>query len=414
MNMIELVTKYLPILDEQYQLLSKTSILDIPREFMQATGDAKKIRLAKLTLEGLADYSRSGGFVNGDVSLEWEEHTFTIDRGRSFQVDHLDNVESMGMAFGRISGEFGRLHVVPETDAYRFAKYATKAGTKAFGVLTASTVIKAINQAALIMDEAEIPEEGRILFVSNACYKLMTEDTSISKYLVLTPSPMDVNTKFMTYNDMRIVKVPQRRFMSAISLNADGGFQPTATAANLHFMMIHPSCLAQMKKYSVSRIWAPNKALAAGVDGVNPDADAWKFDFRMYHDAWVLDNKTKGIYAYIDDGTSTITIATTPADAGTAVAAATATIVVTFEEAVKTIGGAVVDNAYAAANITIRDQDGDLRPFAAVVNAGKTTATLTPTDAFDAGIYEITVKDGAFTDGDGNFVAGFTSTITLT
>ena len=32
-------------------------------------------------------------------------------------------------------------------------------------------------------------------------------------------------------------------------------------------------------------------------DGVNPSADAWKFDFRTYHDAWVLENKMYGIAA---------------------------------------------------------------------------------------------------------------------
>ena len=128
-NMIELVTKYLPVLDAQYKMESRSAILDVAPEFVQATRDAKKIKIAKVRVDGLADYSRNAGFVAGTTDLTWEEREFTQDRGRAIQVDDMDNEETFGMAFGRLAGTFQREKVIPEIDAYRFASYYQKAAT---------------------------------------------------------------------------------------------------------------------------------------------------------------------------------------------------------------------------------------------------------------------------------------------
>ena len=40
----------------------------------------------------------------------------------------MDNIESAGIAFGRLSGEFLRTKVVPELDAWRLASYAQISG----------------------------------------------------------------------------------------------------------------------------------------------------------------------------------------------------------------------------------------------------------------------------------------------
>ena len=42
-------------------------------------------------------------------------------------------------------------------------------------------------------------------------------------------------------------------------------------------------------KLNVAKIFSPDE---------NQNKDAWQFDFRLYHDTFVLDNKVKGIYAH--------------------------------------------------------------------------------------------------------------------
>lgn len=304
-NVIELVTKFLPVLDEQYKVESRSAVLDIAPEFVQMTRDAKKVKIAKMRVDGLANYDRNSGFTVGYADLTWEEHEFTQDRGRSIQIDDMDNEETFGLAFGRLAGEFQRTQVIPEIDAYRFAKYYSKAGYKKTIDTAADSVLEWIDDVDEKMDNAEIPEEGRLLFVNPTIFKLMMNDDKLSKSISVEGSEgKTANRRIINYNTHPVYKVPQNRFYTEITLNdgktggqTAGGYTKAGAAADIGIMMIHRNSVIQLAKRRIARVWAPTKEQAAGTDGVNPNADAWKFDYRVYHDAWVLDNKVNGIAA---------------------------------------------------------------------------------------------------------------------
>lgn len=115
-NSIALAQKYEPILDEVYKAASKSAILDTANSNISFIG-ANVVKIPKMTLSGLADYSRNVGFVQGAETLTWETLTLSKDRGVSFTVDAMDDEETLGTAFGRVAGEFVRVHEVPELDA---------------------------------------------------------------------------------------------------------------------------------------------------------------------------------------------------------------------------------------------------------------------------------------------------------
>lgn len=312
-NVIELVNKYLPILDEQYRMESKSAILDTPAEFVQQTREAKKIKIAKIGVDGLADYSRQNGFTTGSMDLTWEEHEYRIDRGRALQVDALDNTETFGLAWGRLAGTFQREKVVPEMDAYRFAQYYQKAGIKLEAELTYDNPFKIIDDIVAIQDDAEVPEDGKILFCNPTVYKYFINDATIGKYLAIDDNVTKaLNKKIYSYNGIPIIKVPTARFYTEIELlkgdgsSSAGGYKMAAGATAIGFMIISKSAVIQVSKRAISRFWAPTRAEmdANSADGVNPNADAWKFDFRAYHDAWVLDEKYSGIAAVTIKNTS--------------------------------------------------------------------------------------------------------------
>ena len=123
-NTIALAMQYVPLLDEVYKLASVTSILDGAPELVRQGANADEMIIPKMSMEGLADYSRNSGYVDGDVTLTNETVKCNFDRGRSFTVDAMDNIETAGIAFGRLAGEFIRTKVAPEIDAFRFASYA--------------------------------------------------------------------------------------------------------------------------------------------------------------------------------------------------------------------------------------------------------------------------------------------------
>lgn len=286
----------MPILDEVYKASSKTSILDTANERVRFIG-SDTVNLYTMSLDGLGNYSRNAGFVTGSVTGGWEPYKLTQDRGRSFMVDVMDNDETMGMAFGTLAGEFIRTQVTPEIDAYRFAKYAgtsgISSGTPADITVGTTDVPSLIQEAETIMGDDEVPEEGRILFISETAYAGLKD--KITRYV--QNGERGIETAIDYYDGMRVIKVPKGRFNTGITLNdglsageTKGGFTvPASTSYPINFMIIHPSAVVQIAKHVVPRIFSPQ---------VNQSADAWKFDYRIYHDAFVEDNKVAGIYLH--------------------------------------------------------------------------------------------------------------------
>ena len=127
-NNIALAKKYVDLLDEVYRVNALTSILDSDMSLSRAGANTNEIVIPKISMDGLADYSRNSGYVSGDVALSWETVKFNYERGRMFTVDVMDDEETQNVAFGRLAGEFMRNKVVPEIDAFRFAQYAGTAG----------------------------------------------------------------------------------------------------------------------------------------------------------------------------------------------------------------------------------------------------------------------------------------------
>ena len=127
-NTLARFKKYTDKLDEVYQNAAVTAVLDGDGALVQMGANAGEMVIPKISMDGLADYSRSGGYVAGDVTLSSETVQFHYDRGRVFTVDAMDDEETAGVAFGRLAGEFVRTRVAPEMDAFRFAAYASHSG----------------------------------------------------------------------------------------------------------------------------------------------------------------------------------------------------------------------------------------------------------------------------------------------
>lgn len=282
-NNIQLFQKYIALLDEVYKQASKSSILDGDASLVQAGKNANEIIIPKMTLDGLADYSRNSGYVKGDVTLTYETVKFNYDRGRKFVVDAMDDEETAGIAFGKLSSEFIRTKVVPEMDAFRFATYAGLEGIgKTTGTLAdGAAVITALRAAANKMDEDEVPSEQRALFITPTLRGMIDDlDTSKSK---------EVLSKFSS-----VVEVPQSRFNTEIELldgttsgEEIGGFR--ATGSDINFMVVHTPAILQYPKHTVNKIITPE---------ANQDSDGWMFFYRAYGLADAYENKVAGIYVH--------------------------------------------------------------------------------------------------------------------
>ena len=284
-NAITTIQKYIPLLDQVYAVASCSAILDTPNALVRETADAKTVLIAETSMSGLGDYSRADGFETGDLSLTWKSYTFEHDRGRSFHIDAMDDAETMGLAFGSLASEFIRTKVTPEIDAVRFAKYATNAGETVSAVLTNKTAVTAIATAEVAMEEKEVSLENCVLFTTPTVYGYVKDDTDHFQR-TLTPSE-NPNRNFGSFDGMPIVKVPQTRFYTAVTLS--DGFAKAEGAQDINFMVIDRASVIQLIKHGKIRVFDPD---------TNQSADAYKVDYRVYHDAWVLNNKKNGIYCH--------------------------------------------------------------------------------------------------------------------
>lgn len=286
-NAITKFKTYIALLDEVYKQAALTNDLDCDPTLVKAGANANEIIIPKMNMDGLADYSRNSGYVKGDVTLTNETVTFNYDRGRKFSVENMDNAETAGVAFGRLSSEFIRTKVAPEQDAFRFATYAGTTGISkvAAGATLAdgNAVLTALIAAQNKMDEDEVSPENRILYITPTLYNL-----AINVDLTKSKAVLDGFAK--------VVKVPQSRFYTAIDLadgstegETAGGYKKATGAKDINFMIIQKLAVIQYPKHTVNKVVSPEE---------NQTDDSWMFFFRAYGLADVYENKAAGIYLH--------------------------------------------------------------------------------------------------------------------
>lgn len=284
-NTIQKFKKYVVgLLDEVYKNASKTAILDGAPELASQGANADELIIPKIDMDGLGDYDRNSGYTQGDVTFTNETVKCNFDRGRMFTVDNVDNMDTAGMAFGRLSGEFIRTKVVPELDAFRFATYAATSGADitahSGSYADGEAVRKAIAAKNDAMTDAEVPAEGRVLFINPVLNGMIRDmDTTKSKELL---------AKFAA-----VVEVPQARFYTAIEQldgksegQKKGGFKKIDSGFNLNFLIVEKSAVIQYQKHVAPKTVTPEQ---------NQDADAYKFGYRNVGIADTYENKAAGI-----------------------------------------------------------------------------------------------------------------------
>lgn len=288
---IALAQKFQPILDEVYKAASLTARMDAQTKPVDFAG-ANVVKVFKTNPIGLGTYSRVSGYPAGQVVGAWETMTLSVERGRAFVIDRMDDEETLGMAFGTLVSEFIRTEVAPELDAYRFAKYAGTSGiqTVAGATLDANSILTAIDAAKLALDQNEVPREGRLLYISDACLNLL--EGKVSRFLA---NENAVDRTVNRFDGMEVIMVPQTRFYTEVTLDAGatvdaGGYSKTSsTGKDVNFMIIHPSSVLQVTKHAALKVFTPDD---------NQTSDGYLVQYRIYHDAFVYDNKVKGIYLH--------------------------------------------------------------------------------------------------------------------
>lgn len=271
---IDLATKFQPYTDEQFSAESKKALLT--NQDFDWTG-AHTVKVYKITTSAMNDYGRSGpedgnwsryGAVAA-LDATTEEFTLTKDRSFTFAIDKLDTDETaQQLAAASALARQNREVVIPEVDTYTYGIMCANAGNKPAAVaLTADNIYVEILAASQALDDAEVPEAGRVLVVTPAIYVLMKKCKDIT---METDVGNDLRLKGVIgiLDGMTVQKIPANR------LPADFGF-----------MAAHPcACVAPVKLEDYTIHENPPGISGSLVEG------------RIVYGAFVLENKAKAIY----------------------------------------------------------------------------------------------------------------------
>ena len=271
---IDLVTKFLPYVDEMFSTESKKSLLT--NQDFEWTG-AHTVKVYKITTAPMNDYNRSGtagenwsryGAVSS-LDATTEEFTLKKDRSFTFAIDKLDQDETGNqLAAATALARQTREVVIPEVDKYTYGVMCTNAGKKPTATtLTADNLYTEILKASQALDDAEAPETSRVLVVSPAVYVLMKQCKDI---VMETDIGNDLRLKGVIgmLDGANVLKVPANRLPE-----------------NFGFLLAHPSATV-----------APTKLEDYKAHENPPGISGSLVEGRICYDAFVLDNKKKALY----------------------------------------------------------------------------------------------------------------------
>ena len=277
---IELVEKYLPYVDEQFTEESK-------KEYLTNTdfsfSGAKTVKVYKISTGSMQDYGRIQKGNNTQLASRYgtieelnavtQTMTLSKDRSFTFAIDRLDEDETgdtleAASALARQMREV----VIPEVDTYVLGKMSAGAGIKPEALGAEENIYDAIFEDGAALDEADVPETGRILVVTPATLlRMKTCKDNNGRYQEMINAVLDEDKKKIGFvgniDGMDVLKVSAKRLPEKFGC-----------------MIAHPcATVATVKLESYTTPKDPPGISGSLVEG------------RIVYDAFVLDNKKKAI-----------------------------------------------------------------------------------------------------------------------
>ena len=304
-NTLATATLFMNTLDKVAVREATTGWMDANAGQVIYNGGAE-VKIPKISVQGMGDYDRDNGYQQGGVTLEYQTRRMTQDRGRKFQLDPVDiNENNFVTTAAAVMGEFQRVFVVPEIDAYRISKIASetitanKAGMVAYGYTPGATGTSALRKLKEGIKAIRELYNGPLVVQATPDFILELELELAGKITTVTFSKDGIDTAVPSVDGVPIVSTPSNRMHTAITVydgatagQEQGGYVKGSTAKDINFFICPRTTPIAVTKQDIMRIFDPT---------INQKLNAWQMDYRRFHDIWVLDNKLDSIYLSIKD-----------------------------------------------------------------------------------------------------------------
>ncbi|EMK4683297.1 TPA: hypothetical protein LEO61_001814 [Listeria monocytogenes] len=252
--------------------------------------DAKTFKIQTITTTGLKPHTRNKGYNEGSASNENTAYTITFDRDVEFFVDVMD-VDETGQALtaANVTKEFNSRHSAPEVDAYRFSKLATEAKKNGYSTaetITEENVFRTLKAA--IRKVKKYGTQNLVMYVSvdvMAALELSKDFTRTISNQNIGPSSLE--TRVTGIDGVKLVEIEaEDRFYDTFDFT--DGYKPAAGAKKLNFLLVNKGSVVGGTKHASIYLHAP---------GSVGQGDGWLYQYRVYHDIFVLDQQKDGVIA---------------------------------------------------------------------------------------------------------------------
>lgn len=302
-NNLQYATTFQTELDKAAVEQATSGWMELNDKLVKYNGGAE-VKIPKLDMDGLADYDRQTGFVEGAVDLSWQTKTMTMDRGRQFTFDEQEvNDTNFVLTASSVMGEFQRTKVIPEIDAYRYSTLAALAAAKDRAVYgytpEEATVLKKLYADLAAVQDVVGDDTPLIVTMATPVAALFDLNTTLAKSIsVVDFKQGDVTLKVKSINGQHpLIRVGSGRMKTSYLFNdgttsgqAKGGFAPADDAQDINWIICPRNAPIAVSRTDKVRIFDPE---------TYQKKRAWAVDYRKYHDLWVLDNQMNAILVNI-------------------------------------------------------------------------------------------------------------------
>lgn len=259
----------------------------------------REIKIPTISTDGLGNYDRNSGYPKGKVALTYQTKIMNMDRGIEFLLDRIDVDESGFIATASATmSVFQSENVIPEIDAYRYStlyKLINGAGKTDIYTPDKSTIISQLKSDIAAVRDVCGAADLIIIMSIPVADKLSSGDEFQRSINVSSFKQGEVNTDVLSLNGIPIISVPSARLKTAYTFKtgaSEFGFTPTEDAKDINWIICPRSAPIAVSKTDGVKIFTPEQTQGA---------DAWKIEYRKFHDLWVMDKQLQAMRASVSE-----------------------------------------------------------------------------------------------------------------
>ena len=252
--------------------------------------DSKTIHIPSISVTGRKNVNRDSidGVFQRNVDNEWETKTLTFYREWSTSIDPADVMDTnMVLTIQNATQVFNETQKFPEKDAYTISKiyadWVAEGKTADTTALNVDNVLAVFDKLMEQMDEALVPAQGRILYVTPAVKTLLKQASNIGLSRNVQNGENTINRVVDRLDEIKLISVPS--FLMKTAYTFSTGFEPSGSAKQINLFLVHPSAILTPSKYAFVGMEAP----AAGTKG------DYIYYEKEYSDVFILNNRTGAI-----------------------------------------------------------------------------------------------------------------------